>query len=83
MEADAGKGFGCQKIMDGKANDGANALDKAIIPSCCLKARASDPEVDAKCHSTVVSDGSPNLCPALEKLASECISTTLCGQVSV
>ncbi|KAG5558789.1 hypothetical protein RHGRI_008668 [Rhododendron griersonianum] len=55
MEADAGKGFGCQKIMDGKANDGANALDKAIIPSCCLKARASDPEVDAKCHSTVVS----------------------------
>lgn len=55
MEADAGKGFGCQKIMDGKANDGANVLDKAIIPSCCLKARASDPEVDAKCHSTVVS----------------------------
>ncbi|KAI8564991.1 hypothetical protein RHMOL_Rhmol03G0225600 [Rhododendron molle] len=55
MEAGAGKGFGCQKIMDGKANDGANALDKAIIPSCCLKARASDPEVDAKCHSTVVS----------------------------
>ncbi|KAG5558793.1 hypothetical protein RHGRI_008672 [Rhododendron griersonianum] len=44
MEAGAGKGFECQKIMDGKANDAANALDKAIIPSCCLKARASDPE---------------------------------------
>lgn len=55
MEAGAGKGLECQKIMDGKANDDANAFDKAIIPSCCLKARNSDPELETKCHSTVVS----------------------------
>ncbi|GFS32175.1 spermidine synthase 3 [Actinidia rufa] len=55
MEGDAGKGLECQKIMVGKVNDGGNASDMAIIiPSCCLKARASAPELDAKCHSTVV-----------------------------
>lgn len=31
-----------------------NSSEKAI-PSCCLKAKASAPELDAKCHSTVVS----------------------------
>lgn len=55
MEAGAGSGLECQKIMDGKVNDSKNASDKAIIPSCCLKARASDPELEAICHSTVVS----------------------------
>ncbi|KAI8005894.1 Spermine synthase [Camellia lanceoleosa] len=55
MEDGAGKGLECQKIMDGKANDNVNDSDKAIIPSCCLKARASNTELEAKCHSTVVS----------------------------
>ncbi|XP_051143007.1 spermine synthase isoform X2 [Andrographis paniculata] len=41
--------------MDGRENDD-NGLGQAMaIPSCCLKARASAPELDAKCHSTVVS----------------------------
>ncbi|KAK9266984.1 hypothetical protein L1049_019307 [Liquidambar formosana] len=53
MEDGAGRGLECQKIMDGKASDG-NSLEKSI-PSCCLKARASVPEFEAKCHSTVVS----------------------------
>ncbi|XP_022158044.1 spermine synthase isoform X1 [Momordica charantia] len=53
MEVDAGRGLGCQKTMDGKASNGF-VSDKGI-PSCCLKARASAPELEAKCHSTVVS----------------------------
>lgn len=53
MEADAGRGLGCQKTMDGKASNGI--VPKKEIPSCCLKAMASAPELDAKCHSTVVS----------------------------
>uniref|UniRef100_A0A5B6Z2C2 spermidine synthase n=1 Tax=Davidia involucrata TaxID=16924 RepID=A0A5B6Z2C2_DAVIN len=55
MEGDAGRGLGCQKIMDGKGINNGSSSDKATIPSCCLKARASDPELEAKCHSTVVS----------------------------
>ena len=55
MEGDAGKGLECQKTMVGRVTDDGNAADVAIIPSCCLKARASDPELEAKCHSTVVS----------------------------
>lgn len=50
MEGGEGRGLECQKIMDGKANDGV----EKPIPSCCLKARAAA-EADAKCHSTVVS----------------------------
>ncbi|XP_022723766.1 spermine synthase-like isoform X4 [Durio zibethinus] len=53
MGEDAGRGSECQKIMDGKVNNG-NGSEKAI-PSCCLKARASAPELEAKCHPTVVS----------------------------
>lgn len=53
MEGIAGRDLECQKTMDGKENNG-NVSEKAI-PSCCLKARASAPELDAKCHSTVVS----------------------------
>lgn len=53
MEGDAGRGLECQKTMDGKASN-ANGSGK-VIPSCCLKARASAPEVESKCHSTVVS----------------------------
>ncbi|EYU25208.1 hypothetical protein ABFS82_06G022800 [Erythranthe guttata] len=49
MEGSTGKG------LDVREN-GANCSDEAVvIPSCCLKAKASDPEVDAICHSTVVS----------------------------
>ncbi|CAI9759115.1 unnamed protein product [Fraxinus pennsylvanica] len=33
-----------------------NGFNKAVVfPSCCLKARASDPKHEAKCHPTVVS----------------------------
>lgn len=53
MGEDAGRGLECQKTMDGKGSN-RNGSEKAI-PSCCLKARASDPEADAICHSTVVS----------------------------
>nr|KJB52598.1 hypothetical protein B456_008G269900 [Gossypium raimondii] len=53
MGEDAGKGLECPKLMDGKGNSG-NGSEK-VIPSCCLKARASAPELEAKCHSTVVS----------------------------
>ena len=53
MEGGTGRGLECQKTMDGKASNG-NGSEKAI-PSCCLKARASAPEAEAKCHSTVVS----------------------------
>ena len=53
MEDGAGRGLECQKTMDGKASNG-NGLEKEI-PSCCLKAKASAPEFEAKCHSTVVS----------------------------
>uniref|UniRef100_A0A803R2D0 PABS domain-containing protein n=1 Tax=Cannabis sativa TaxID=3483 RepID=A0A803R2D0_CANSA len=53
MAGDAGRGLECQKTMDGKESNG-NGLKKAI-PSCCLKAKASAPELEAKCHSTVVS----------------------------
>ncbi|KAG8653014.1 spermine synthase isoform X2 [Manihot esculenta] len=53
MEDSAGRGFEYQKIMDDKVNNG-NGSERAI-PSCCLKARASAPELDVKCHSTVVS----------------------------
>ncbi|KAK4384864.1 Spermine synthase [Sesamum angolense] len=54
MEGDAGKGLECQRIMDGRESN-ANGSSEAVIPSCCLKAKASQPESDAKCHSTVVS----------------------------
>lgn len=53
MEGGAGRGLECQKIMDGKASD-SRAIEKGI-PSCCLKAKASASELEAKCHSTVVS----------------------------
>lgn len=54
MEGDAGRGLECQKTMDGKESN-ASGPDKAVLPSCCLKARACDPEPDAKSHSTVCS----------------------------
>lgn len=53
MEAGAGKGLECPRTMDGKASNGSG-IEKEI-PSCCLKAKASAPESEAKCHSTVVS----------------------------
>ncbi|EPS60411.1 hypothetical protein M569_14392 [Genlisea aurea] len=56
MEGDEGKGSACQRTMSGRENDysGSKKAD-IIIPSCCLKAKSSVPELDAKCHSTVVS----------------------------
>lgn len=55
MEADTGRGLECQKTMDGRENSDNGSGNSMPIPSCCLKARASVPEIDAKCHSTVVS----------------------------
>lgn len=56
MEGDAGRGLEGQKILDGKGNDETSINQaQAIIPSCCLKARTSDPELEANCHATVVS----------------------------
>ncbi|KAK9147283.1 hypothetical protein Scep_006040 [Stephania cephalantha] len=54
MEVDAARGLESQKIMDGK---GISEKRKVIskIPTCCFKALSSEPERDAKCHSTVVS----------------------------
>lgn len=54
MEDVAGRGLECQKIMDEK-NDGTNGSDKAVIPSCCLKALASAFELEDKCPSTIIS----------------------------
>ncbi|KAF5191068.1 Polyamine aminopropyltransferase [Thalictrum thalictroides] len=53
MEGDAGRDLGCQKIMDGMVT--SDKIPTKVIPSCCIKAMASAPELDAKCHSTVVS----------------------------
>ncbi|XP_015878235.1 spermine synthase [Ziziphus jujuba] len=53
MEADVGRGLECQKTTDGKASN-ENGSEK-VIPSCCLKAKSSAPELETKCHSTVVS----------------------------
>lgn len=53
MEGDARRGLEFQKIMDGKGSD--EITKETAIPSCCLKAKSSDPEDEAKCHSTVVS----------------------------
>lgn len=53
MQGGAERGLECPKTMDGRESNG-NGSEK-VIPSCCLKARASAPELDVKCHSTVVS----------------------------
>ncbi|CAN4087615.1 unnamed protein product [Withania somnifera] len=39
--------------MDGKENNDSNK--DVVIPNCCLKAKAYDPQLEANCHSTVVS----------------------------
>ncbi|KAI3469242.1 hypothetical protein Pfo_025905 [Paulownia fortunei] len=54
MEGGAGRGLECQRTMDGRENSANGSGMAVVIPSCCLKARASEPELDAKCHSTVV-----------------------------
>lgn len=55
MEPGAERGLECQRTMVGRESSD-NGSGKAVhIPSCCLKARASLPELDAKCHSIVVS----------------------------
>lgn len=35
--------------------EGKNSSTNRAIPSCCLKASVFDPELEGKCHSTVVS----------------------------
>ncbi|XP_061360118.1 spermine synthase-like isoform X2 [Gastrolobium bilobum] len=53
MKGGKGRDLECQKTKVGKESNG-NSVEKEI-PSCCLKANASAPEDEAKCHSTVVS----------------------------
>ncbi|OIT04669.1 PREDICTED: spermine synthase [Nicotiana attenuata] len=58
MEHDAGRGLDNLKTMDGKESENAHANgsnNAVVVPNCCLKARVYDPELEANCHSTVVS----------------------------
>ncbi|KAG6389836.1 hypothetical protein SASPL_151310 [Salvia splendens] len=55
MEGGAERGSECQRTTGGRASSDNGSSKATSIPSCCLKARASAPELDAKCHSTVVS----------------------------
>ncbi|GAB2293963.1 hypothetical protein Dimus_028177 [Dionaea muscipula] len=55
MEGNAGRDLVRQKIMDEKTSDDCGNRSESMIPPCCLKARASAPESEAICHSTVVS----------------------------
>lgn len=58
MEHDAGRGLDNLKTMDGKESENAHAngsYKAVVVPNCCLKARVYDPELEANCHSTVVS----------------------------
>lgn len=50
------EGIGAEKVSDAaKAPGSGTAVDaKKPIPPCCLKAMASMPESEAKCHATVV-----------------------------
>lgn len=56
MERDTERGLEGQVIINDK-EDNENSVNQsqAAIPSCCLKARTFDPELEANCHSTVVS----------------------------
>lgn len=49
----SGAGNGLGKTMEMKGS-GSNISSKSL-PPCCIKARASVPESEAKCHDTVVS----------------------------
>lgn len=56
MKSDSGGGdSGSQRTVMGKDNNDVDLVKAIPIPPCCLKARASAPELEAKCHSTVVS----------------------------
>ncbi|KAH6760512.1 spermidine synthase 3 [Perilla frutescens var. hirtella] len=71
MEGGAERGLECQRTTDGRESSD-NGSGKAIrIPSCCLKARASVPEQDAKCHSTVVSGWFSEIRPSSDKSLNE------------
>lgn len=53
------EGGGAGKVLDGQmiptGKESSENGSAKVIPPCCLKARASDPELEAKCHATVVS----------------------------
>ncbi|XP_042031894.1 spermine synthase-like [Salvia splendens] len=71
MEGGAERGSECQRTTGGRASSD-NSSSKAIsIPSCCLKARASAPELDAKCHSTVVSGWFSEIQPSSDESLNE------------
>lgn len=55
MEGGAERGLECQSAMDGRESDTNSSNKAVVIPSCCVKAKASDSELEARCHSTVVS----------------------------
>lgn len=51
------EGGGSGKDLDGMQETNGSGGDGSlkVIPPCCLKAMASMPESEAKCHATVVS----------------------------
>ncbi|KAG8381160.1 hypothetical protein BUALT_Bualt06G0093500 [Buddleja alternifolia] len=71
MEIDAGKGMECQRTMDGRESNSNGSGKAVVVPSCCMKARASEPELDAKCHSTFVSGWFSELQSASDKSVKE------------
>ncbi|KAF3333235.1 hypothetical protein FCM35_KLT00926 [Carex littledalei] len=46
---------GLQMMEERKASGDDAPVTKASLPPCCIKALASSPESDARCHATVVS----------------------------
>lgn len=46
---------GLQMMEERKAGGDDAPVTKASLPPCCIKALASLPESDARCHATVVS----------------------------
>ncbi|XP_042034694.1 spermine synthase-like [Salvia splendens] len=71
MEGGAERGSECQRTTGGRASSDNGSSKATSIPSCCLKARASAPELDAKCHSTVVSGWFSEIQPSSDESLNE------------
>ncbi|KAL1531979.1 spermidine synthase [Salvia divinorum] len=71
MEGDAERGSECQRTTGGRASSDNGSSKALSVPSCCLKARASAPELDAKCHSTVVSGWFSEIQPSSDESLNE------------
>ncbi|XP_073292923.1 spermine synthase-like isoform X1 [Primulina huaijiensis] len=67
MEGDELKDLDCQRTMDGWESSNNGSGKAILIPACCLKARASQPELGSKSHSTVVSGWLSETQPSSDK----------------